>query len=121
MPVTEYQWKSFDRLDLYALQWPSNEHPETVVAFAPGHGDHLRRYDEWFPKLAKRNIAVFAIDYRGHGRSQGRRGVIRRFDDLLKDVTATRKLYDGMTGQINYREWEYAGDNNCTIPKEAAK
>jgi len=87
MPATEYQWKSFDGLDLYALQWPSNERPEAVVAFVHGHGDHCRRYDEWFSKLTNRNLAVLAFDYRGHGRSQGRRGVIRRFDDLLKDVT----------------------------------
>ena len=87
MPATEYQWKSFDGLDLYALQWPSNERPEAVIAFVHGHGDHCRRYDEWFSKLTNRNLAVLAFDYRGHGRSQGRRGVIRRFDDLQKDVT----------------------------------
>lgn len=87
MPVKEYQWISFDGLDLYALQWPSIEQPEAVVAFVHGHGDHSRRYDEWFSKLTNRNIAVLAFDYRGHGRSQGRRGVIRRFDDLQKDVT----------------------------------
>lgn len=87
MPVTEYQWKSFDGLDLYALQWPSNERPEAVVAFVHGHGDHCRRYDEWFSILTSKNIAVLALDYRGHGRSQGKRGVIRHYNDLLQDVT----------------------------------
>lgn len=87
MPIIEYQWKSFDGLDLYALQWPSNERPEAVVAFVHGHGDHCRRYDEWFQLLTAQNISVLALDYRGHGRSQGRRGVIRRYDDLLQDVT----------------------------------
>jgi len=86
MSVIEYQWKSFDGLDLYALQWPSVGRPEAVVAFVHGHGDHSRRYDDWFSKLTNRNIAVLAFDYRGHGRSQGRRGVIKRFDKLLKDV-----------------------------------
>lgn len=87
MSVIVYQWKSFDGLDLYALQWPSNEGPEAVVAFVHGHGDHCRRYDDWFSKFTNRNIAVLAFDYRGHGRSQGQRGVVTRFDDLLKDVT----------------------------------
>lgn len=86
MPVTEYQWKSFDGLDLYALQWPSNERPEAVVAFVHGLGDHCRRYDEWFSKFTDRNYSVLTFDYRGHGRSQGKRGVIRQYDDLLKDV-----------------------------------
>ena len=91
MPITEYQWKSFDGLDLYALQWPSGENPEAVVAFVHGHGDHCHRYDDWFSLLTARNISVLAFDYRGHGRSQGKRGVIRRYDDLLQDVTLLHK------------------------------
>ncbi len=87
MSLTEYHWKSFDGLDLYALQWNANEKPEAIVAFVHGHGDHCRRYDQWFSKMTARNISVLTFDYRGHGRSQGRRGVIRRFDDLLKDVS----------------------------------
>jgi alpha-beta hydrolase superfamily lysophospholipase len=87
MPVTEYQWKSFDGLNLYAMRWLSNEKPIAVVAFVHGHGDHCRRYDKWFTKLASHGISVLALDYRGHGRSEGRRGVINRFDDLLRDVT----------------------------------
>ena len=87
MSITEYQWKSFDGLDLYAVQWPSNERSEAVVAFVHGHGDHCRRYDEWFQLLTAQNISVLAFDYRGHGRSQGRRGVIKHYDDLLQDVT----------------------------------
>jgi acylglycerol lipase len=87
MSLTEYKWKSFDGLDLYAVQWNVQEQPEAVVAFVHGHGDHCRRYDEWFLTLTARNISVISFDYRGHGRSQGRRGVISRFDDLLKDVS----------------------------------
>jgi acylglycerol lipase len=91
MSVTEYKWKSFDGLDLYALQWPSDEKTGAVIAFVHGHGDHCRRYDEWFSILTSRDISVISFDYRGHGRSQGKRGVIRRFEDLLKDV---RLLHD---------------------------
>lgn len=86
MAAIEYKWKSFDGLDLYALQWTVNEQPEAVVAFVHGHGDHCRRYDEWFSMLTARNISVITFDYRGHGRSAGKRGVIKHFDELLKDV-----------------------------------
>jgi acylglycerol lipase len=86
MAAIEYKWKSFDGLDLYALQWTVNEQPDAVVAFIHGHGDHCRRYDEWFSMFATRNISVLTFDYRGHGRSEGKRGVIKYFDDLLKDV-----------------------------------
>jgi acylglycerol lipase len=86
MSPIEYQWKSFDGLNIYALQWPSAGQTEAVVAFVHGHGDHCRRYDDWFLMLAARNISVLTLDYRGHGRSQGKRGVINRYSDLLQDV-----------------------------------
>jgi len=89
--MTEYQWKSFDGLDIYAVQWPSVETPEAVVVFVHGHGDHCRRYDEWFSKLTVRNIAVLTFDYRGHGRSQGKQGVIKKYGDLIQDVTLLHK------------------------------
>jgi alpha-beta hydrolase superfamily lysophospholipase len=87
MPITEYIWKSHDGLDLYAVEWPSDEKAESVVAFVHGHGDHCRRYDEWFASMNTRNISVVALDYRGHGQSEGKRGTIRKFDDLLKDIS----------------------------------
>jgi len=100
MSITEYKWKSYDGLELYAMQWPSNERPEAVVAFVHGHGDHCRRYDEWFSMLTARNISVLTFDYRGHGRSAGKRGVIKHFDDLLNDVTLlhekAKELFPGI-------------------------
>ena len=100
MPVTEYQWKSFDGLNLYAMRWLSKQQPLAVVAFVHGHGDHCRRYDNWFTKLASCSISVLALDYRGHGRSEGPRGVINRFDDLLRDVALlhekAKELFPGI-------------------------
>ena len=88
MKVTEYQWKSFDGYKLYAARWDADEPPAVaVVAFVHGHGDHCRRYDEWFAQLTDRHISVLSFDYRGHGRSEGKRGVIRKYEDLLKDVS----------------------------------
>lgn len=86
MSIKEYIWKSSDGLALYAVQWPATGRTEAVVAFVHGHGDHCRRYDEWFSVLNSRNIAVLAFDYRGHGRSDGKRGTIGQFEDLGKDV-----------------------------------
>ena len=99
MPITEYIWKSHDGLDLYAVEWSPVGRTEAVVAFVHGHGDHCRRYDEWFALMNTRNISVVALDYRGHGRSKGKRGSIRRFDDLLRDITLLHQkaldLYPG--------------------------
>jgi len=97
MVPTEYIWKSFDGLDLYAVQMSPYNPVEVLVLFVHGHGDHSQRYVDWFSHLNERNIAVIAFDYRGNGKSQGKRGVIRKFDDLFQDVSLvfqnTKKLF----------------------------
>lgn len=87
MHLTEYHWKSFDGLDLYAIKWAPEEQPHMVIAFVHGHGDHCRRYDEWFSKINDKSIAIITLDYRGHGRSQGKRGVIRAYGEFLEDIS----------------------------------
>lgn len=100
MGPIEYQWKSFDGLNLYAVQWPAKEQPEAVVAFVHGHGEHCRRYDEWFKSFTENHIAVLTFDYRGHGRSEGKKGCILHFDNLCQDVTLlhqnAQKLFPGI-------------------------
>ncbi len=38
------------------------------------------------PFFTDNDFAVFAIEYRGHGRSFGKRGSIRKYDDVLNDI-----------------------------------
>ena len=54
------------------MDWGSTE-----ALCAPGRGDRS--------ELA---IDFLALDFRGHGRSAGRRGVVRRYQDLVEDLRA---------------------------------
>jgi lysophospholipase len=53
-----------------------------------GYGEHCGRYLEVMRWMPDRGVACEAIDFRGHGRSSGRRGFIRRWDEYLDDVEA---------------------------------
>lgn len=53
-----------------------------------GIGEHSGRYDNVVEKLILGNISVWAMDLRGHGKSEGRRGHILAFDDYINDVSA---------------------------------
>jgi len=53
-----------------------------------GLGEHGGRYDMFAQTLSGRGFAVFAYDQRGHGRSQGARGHVDSFEDLLADFDA---------------------------------
>jgi alpha-beta hydrolase superfamily lysophospholipase len=62
--------------------------PWATVAFLHGYGDHSGRHLHFLQWLAERGVAGHAIDFRGHGRSPGRRGYIRRWEEYLEDLQA---------------------------------
>ncbi len=51
-----------------------------------GMGEHSGRYADFAPPLAECVDAIFVPDHRGHGRSEGLRGDIARFDLLIEDA-----------------------------------
>src|SRR5215510_10709955 len=75
------------------LHGQSLQSPDCRAALLIVHGiqEHGGRYEPAMHQLAKRNVACFVYDQRGHGRSPGARGDIERFSLLVKDaVTIAR-------------------------------
>jgi alpha-beta hydrolase superfamily lysophospholipase len=64
------------------------EHAEHVLLLVHGFAEHSGRYEHLGAWFAARGCAVHAYDHQGHGRSEGRRGHVRRFGDLLDDLDA---------------------------------
>jgi alpha-beta hydrolase superfamily lysophospholipase len=62
------------------------------LALLHGYGDHSGRYVHFMQWLALSGIEVHALDFRGHGRSQGPRAHVRRWEDYLDDVKAFLEL-----------------------------
>jgi alpha-beta hydrolase superfamily lysophospholipase len=68
--------------------WPSPR-GRGVVVIAHGLGEHGGAYAHVAEGLARlAGVDVLAFDFRGHGRSPGRRGVVRRYEDLCDDLRA---------------------------------
>ena len=86
--VRDIDVRSADGLNLRGRWWrrPS---PRAVAIVSHGfaeHGGCYRRVAEALgPAL---DLDIVAVDYRGHGRSPGRRGVVRRYDDLIGDLSS---------------------------------
>lgn len=60
--------------------------PKAVVGLLHGYADYGERYAHVADAWAERGLATVAIDMRGHGRAEGRRGYCDRFDEYLDDA-----------------------------------
>ena len=80
--------RTADGLALHLRHWPADAGARGQVLLVHGLGEHVGRYDHVAAALQARGWAVSGFDQRGHGRSEGARGVIARPDALLADLAA---------------------------------
>lgn len=78
--------------------------PEHLLLIIHGFAEHSGRYEHFGAWFAARGCAVYAYDHQGHGRSEGVRGHVRRFDDFLDDLdamlVAVRAEHPGLRPQL---------------------
>ena len=86
MKYNEYIWYSFDGLRYFAQCWEPDNTPVGFINLVHGLGDHSGRYAHWANLFVKNNYALLTFDYRGHGKSEGRRGHSPSYNHLMKDV-----------------------------------
>jgi alpha-beta hydrolase superfamily lysophospholipase len=75
--------------------------PQAVLVLAHGLGEHGGAYGHVVDSLqARLDIDVMAMDFRGHGRSPGRRGVVRHYQELLDDLHAVVDWAHGVSPDL---------------------
>lgn len=72
--------------------------PRAVVLVAHGLGEHSGRYEELARDFARAGLSTYALDHRGHGRSDGKRGHVRSFLRYLQDLERLRRRAVGSAG-----------------------
>jgi len=77
---------------LYYVGAAPERRPEAVVGLLHGYADHARRYAHVMDAWAERGIESVAIDMRGHGRAEGKRGHCERFAEYLDDARELEAL-----------------------------
>lgn len=86
MISTEHTMTSFDGTELFYRSWiPEKPTAKALLLFHRGH-EHSGRWQEFVDLLALDDLAVFAWDQRGHGRSPGERGAAENFAVITKDL-----------------------------------
>jgi alpha-beta hydrolase superfamily lysophospholipase len=77
-----------DGLRLHVQHWPAPAPHGGSVLIVHGLGEHIGRYAHVAAALNRDGWHVMGFDQRGHGRSEGERGVLPRPQDLLVDLGA---------------------------------
>ncbi len=72
-------------LELFYQGWMPGGAPKGTVLVCHGYAEHGGRYAHLADYLTARGYAVWALDHRGHGRSEGVRAHVRRFDAYIED------------------------------------
>ena len=88
MRTYEWNWKSFDGLDMYARGWVPEGKPKAVICLLHGLGEHIGRYEHVAEAMTQKGYAMLGFDLRGHGKSGGQRGHTPSYDALMDDITA---------------------------------
>jgi acylglycerol lipase len=86
MERSEGTFNTPDGLSLYYQRWLPEGSPAAVVVIVHGLADHGGRYAHVGAFLAAAGYAVYALDQRGHGRSDGKRCYADRFSDHVDDL-----------------------------------
>ena len=90
MKITKHGERSYFAgwagLDLHFNVWWPVSPPKAAAILIHGYAEHHLRYKYIIDRLTESGICVYAYDQRGHGRSEGMRGDVVRFKDLVYDL-----------------------------------
>ena len=79
---------SSDGTRIFHRSWRPPGRPRAAVVIVPGFNSHSGYYRWSGEQLATRQAAVYAVDLRGRGQSDGERFYVASFDEYLRDVDA---------------------------------
>jgi alpha-beta hydrolase superfamily lysophospholipase len=65
--------------------WTPDVTPRAVVILSHGFGEHARRYDHVAQRFGRDGLLTYALDHRGHGRSGGKRVVVKDISEFTGD------------------------------------
>jgi len=79
-------------LRIYRQCWLPEGEPKAVLLIVHGLGEHCGRYTNVVNHLVPRGYALYGLDHVGHGRSEGAREYVERFEDFVDTLDTYRGI-----------------------------
>ena len=86
MEHIEGTFKGDKGLNLFYQCWLPDTNPKAVLLVVPGLAEHSGRYTNLVNYFVPRAYAVCSLDTQGHGKSEGIRCYVDKFQDYVDDV-----------------------------------
>jgi acylglycerol lipase len=132
MEIKQYYLKNHLNLNINILEGPNIENIKGIIVNIHGIGSHFQTVydciddftfkDSFFRKF---NFKSFALEFHGHGKSEGKKCFINNFDDLVEDLDILIKNIESQYNQPIYLLCESMGCavafKYCIIKKNKIK
>ncbi|MGD0780049.1 MAG: lysophospholipase [Dehalococcoidales bacterium] len=86
MQHKEGRFQGLDDFNIYYQVWTPDKKPKAALLIAHGYAEHSGRYGNLVSYFVPKGYAVYALDHRGHGRSDGERVKVNDFHDYVVDL-----------------------------------
>ena len=90
MMHTENFFNGLDNYKIYYQKWSPEGKPKAVILIAHGYAEHSGRYMNVVNHFIPSGYQIYALDHRGHGKSEGKLDEISDFSIFVADL---RKLF----------------------------
>lgn len=84
--MNESSFEGVGGLKIFTRSWQPEGAPRGVVVIVHGFNSHSGQYLQVGEQLASKGLAVYALDLRGRGRSEGERYYVEKMEDYTEDV-----------------------------------
>jgi alpha-beta hydrolase superfamily lysophospholipase len=88
MKYQEGFFKGFRDVNIYFQSWLPEGEPKAAILIVHGLAEHSGRYGNVVSHFVPMGYAVYGIDHLGHGKSEGERVYVKRFDDYTNTLKA---------------------------------
>jgi acylglycerol lipase len=84
--MKESTFEGVGGLKIFTRSWQPDGTPRGVMVIVHGFNSHSGQYLWAAEQFTKNGLAVYALDLRGRGRSEGERFYVEKMDDFVEDV-----------------------------------
>ncbi len=71
MESTTFTYKSHDEKDIFVYKWSPAGTPKATMLVIHGLAEHAMRYEKFAEKATEAGYLLYALDWRGHGKTAG--------------------------------------------------